>query len=82
MIWGVGFPQMKRFRMTDVCNYVESLLWSEMFRFNGRFHFMYSPRLRDARANVSVRVRCDPSGICVNCCLIRRLRPSRAIMKY
>ena len=65
MTWGVGFPQMKRLRMTDVCNYVESLLWSEMFRFNGRFHFMYSPRLRDARANVSVRVRCDPSGICV-----------------
>ena len=26
-----------------MCNYVESLLWSEMF--NDRFHLMYSPRL-------------------------------------
>ena len=82
MTCGVGFPQMKRFRMTDVCNYEESLLWSEMFRFNDLVQLMYSPRLRDARANVSVRVRRDPSGIGVSCCSIRRLRPSWAIMKY
>ena len=59
---GSGFPPDETIPDDRRVQLRGSLLWSEMFRFNDRFHLMYSPRLRDARANVSVRVRCDPSG--------------------
>ena len=44
----------------DVCNYVESLLWSEMF--NDQVSFDVFTSTRDVRANVSVRAKCEPSG--------------------